>query len=183
MKRTIFLDRDGVLNRQLGPRQYVSAPSQVVFVPGVIEGLQRLRAAGFQIAVLTNQMGIGLGLVSREAVDAVHKWMAERLAERGIIIRGWFLCPHLESDGCDCRKPGPGLVHQAAAALGVSVATVWTIGDSPRDVLMGRNAGCPNNILLTNGYVPRPEELAAVADTLQFPDFPSAAAHILEHAS
>lgn len=179
MEKVLFLDRDGVINVQLGPRQYVSDPSQVTFVSGVIPGLQTLVAAGYQCAVLTNQMGIGLGVVTADAVDAVHRWMEGRLREQGILIRGWFVCPHLDTDQCRCRKPAPGLIEQAAAHFGIDPTVAWTLGDSPRDILMARNAGCTKNILLTNGYVPKPEELAAVADTPRFPDFPSAAAYIL----
>jgi len=164
-RTTIVLDRDGVINRKLGPRQYVSRPEQFEYVPGAVAALRRLTDCGFRLVVATVQMGIGLGLVGRDEVDAVHDWLVSDLAVSGVRIDRIYVCPHLDSDGCDCRKPQAGLLLRAAADLGFSPQDCWNVGDSPRDILMGLNAGCKNNLLVRSGYRPRPEELAAIAGT------------------
>lgn len=178
--RLAILDRDGLLNRKLSPRQYVSSWDMFEWVPGAKDGLRKLSEAGFVFAVATVQMGIGLGIVSEEAVRAVHDRMVAELAEEGIPVAGVYVCPHLDSDGCDCRKPKPGLALRAAKDLGYDPTLCWNLGDSPRDVLMGMNAGCARNLLVRSGYAPRPEELAAIAGIPEVADMVEAADFMLK---
>ena len=161
-KKIVVLDRDGVINQKPGPRQYLRSPSEIRYLPGVRDSLARLAERGYAFVVCTVQMGIGLSLVREEEVRSVNEAIEGDLRSRGITILGWYVCPHREEEGCVCRKPKPGLLLAAAREHDFDPAEAWNIGDSPRDILMGRNAGCTRNILLQNGYAARQEELAAV---------------------
>lgn len=177
----LVLDRDGLINKKLGYREYLSSPAQVEYLPGVKEGMQRLAQAGFCFVVATVQMGIALGKVTRAQVDSVNQWITNDLARDGVRVLGWFVCPHTDEDGCACRKPKPGLLVEAARALRFSPEECWNVGDSPRDILMGVNAGCSRNIMVESGYAPRPEEYAAIDGTPLVKTFADAVTYILEH--
>lgn len=136
--RTVFLDRDGTLHREV---DFVTRPSQLEVLPGVVAALHRLHDAGYRIVVVTNQSGIARGLFSERDLARVHEVLHERLDRLPL---AYLHCPH-HPDGehgygfaCDCRKPAPGLLHQARLLLGVDFAGGALIGDSARDVLMGR---------------------------------------------
>lgn len=155
-RAAVFLDRDGTLNREIG---FVAAPGQVVVLPGVREALQRLRAAGLQLAVVTNQSGIARGLYRERDLAAVHRRLHEEL---GGVVSAWLHCPHHpEATGpyggaCSCRKPLPGLLHQARELLGVSFAGSFVVGDSARDVLMARDLPL-RSVYVHSGHPPARE--------------------------
>jgi histidinol-phosphate phosphatase family protein len=148
----VLLDRDGTLVEDV---PYNGDPGQVRLLPGVRTALARLRAAGVPTAVVSNQSGIGRGLVSREQVDAVNRRVEELLGPLG----PWLLCPHRPDDRCHCRKPLPGLVEQAAAALAVDPRDCVVIGDVGADVEAARAAGARSVLVPTP--VTRPDEVAA----------------------
>jgi len=135
-----ILDRDGVLNREQASG-WLSSPTQWVWEEGSLEALQRLAAAGVRISVVSNQSGIGRGIVAREDVEALHQWLVTELAARGVELVGIFICPHAPDEGCDCRKPLPGLVREAIECSGVPAAGSVLIGDDKRDLDAGRAAG------------------------------------------
>ena len=146
-----FLDRDGTLVRDVG---YARAPEQLELLPGVREGLARLRAAGFVLVVATNQSGIGRGLLDESAYAKQVARLDELL---GVASRpdAHYFCPHhpTEAQGryrvdCECRKPKPGLFLRAIAELGVDPARSIAIGDSARDVEAARAAGVTNVVQL-----------------------------------
>lgn len=112
-------------------------PELVAPAPSARPLLDRLRAAGLPLAVVSNQSGIGRGLVTREAVDAVNRRVEELLGP----FEGFFICPHAPQDGCECRKPRPKLILDAARALGVDPACCVVVGDRASDVEAARNAG------------------------------------------
>jgi histidinol-phosphate phosphatase family protein len=116
---------------------YNGDPELVRPFPGAREALERLRAAGVPLAVVSNQSGIARGLVTREQVDAVNRRVEELLGPIG----PWFLCPHDPAAGCACRKPRPGLVLRAAESLGVRPAECALIGDIGSDVQAAQAAG------------------------------------------
>lgn len=112
-------------------------PQQVQPFPGVREALDRLRAAGLPVAVVSNQSGVGRGYITMEQVDAVNARVEELLGP----FAGFFVCPHAPEDACECRKPKPKLIHDAARALGVESACCVYVGDRQSDVEAAINAG------------------------------------------
>jgi histidinol-phosphate phosphatase family protein len=123
----ILLDRDGTLVVDV---PHNGDPSKVEPMPGAREALDRVRAAGVPMAVVSNQSGVGRSLVSMEDVEAVQRRIEELVGPIGPM----FVCPHLPAEGCDCRKPMPGLVRRAADALAVPSARCALIGDIGADV-------------------------------------------------
>lgn len=168
-RAAVFLDRDGVLNRAEVRDGVPRAPATVdelEILPGVPEALARLRAAGFALVVVTNQPDVSRGQVPREAVEAIHRRMAETLPLDAI-----HACFHDDPDGCACRKPRPGMLVEAARARGLDLARSFMVGDRWRDIEAGIAAGC-RTIFVDHGYVERRPErfdfragsLAAAAD-------------------
>jgi D-glycero-D-manno-heptose 1,7-bisphosphate phosphatase len=158
--RAILFDRDGTLVRDV---PHNGDPVQVELVPGAAKALRRVRRAGLLTGVVTNQSGIGLGLLTREQVDAVCARLDELAGPLGPVL----ICPHVPDEGCACRKPAPGLVLSAAAALGVRPEECAVIGDIGADVGAARAAGARPVLVPTP--VTLPEEVAAapeVADDL-----------------
>jgi histidinol-phosphate phosphatase family protein len=149
----VFFDRDGTLVRDV---PYNGDPSKVAPMPGAKRSLDRLRAARVPIAVTTNQSGVARGLITVEQVDAVNAEVARLLGP----FDGWATCLHQESDGCDCRKPRPGLLHAAAERLGVPVSCCVLIGDVGSDVGAARAAGA-HAILVPTAHTRAAEVLDA----------------------
>ena len=153
--RAVLLDRDGTLVVDV---PYNGNPDRVRPVPRAREALDRLRRAGIALAVVSNQSGVARGVLRLEQVHAVNQRVEEILGPLGL----WFVCPHGPDDGCGCRKPAPGLVVQAAAALGVSPAECAVIGDTGADVDAARAAGA--RAVLVPTPVTRREEVAAAPE-------------------
>ena len=151
----VLLDRDGTLVVDV---PYNGDPERVVAMPGAREALDRLRAEGVPLAVVSNQSGVARGLLSLEHVEAVNRRVEELLGPLG----PWVVCPHGPDDGCACRKPQAGLVVQAAAALGVDPARCALIGDIGSDVEAARAAGARGVLVPTPST--RPEEVAAAPE-------------------
>lgn len=151
----VLLDRDGTLIVDV---PYNGDPRRVEPVPGAREALVRLRAAGIRTAVVSNQSGIGRGLVSAHAVAAVNRRVEELLGPVG----PWIVCPHAPSEGCDCRKPLPGLVYRAAETLGVRPDRCALVGDVGADVEAAAAAGV-RGVLVPTAKT-RPEEVAAAPE-------------------
>jgi histidinol-phosphate phosphatase family protein len=148
----VLFDRDGTLVKDV---PYNGDPARVELVHGAREALARLRAAGVPAAVVSNQSGIARGLISEAQVSAVNARVEELL---GRTVGPWVWCPHGPEDGCDCRKPAPGLIHRAAAALGVDPADCVVIGDIGADVQAARAAGARGILVPTPAT--RAEEVA-----------------------
>ncbi|MCX6357344.1 MAG: D-glycero-beta-D-manno-heptose 1,7-bisphosphate 7-phosphatase [Candidatus Aureabacteria bacterium] len=147
MKRTaVFLDRDGTINIDPG---YLGDPDRFQFLPGVIEALKRLRAAGHLIFVVSNQSGIARGFFDREALDRIHDRMSAALEAEGVTLDGVYYCPHHPDEGCACRKPSPAMVLEAARRYKVDLEASFFIGDRASDIQTGRNAGCRTVLVLT----------------------------------
>ncbi|HEX8080266.1 MAG TPA: HAD-IIIA family hydrolase [Jatrophihabitans sp.] len=148
----VLLDRDGTLVRDV---PYNGDPAAVSPMPGARRALDRLRAAGIPVAVITNQSGIGRGLLSAAQVEAVNARIEALLGP----FDGWFVCPHTDEAGCGCRKPAPGLIRQAAAELGVSAGNCVVIGDIGSDIGSAAAAGAASILVPTEQT--RREEVAA----------------------
>jgi D-sedoheptulose 7-phosphate isomerase len=139
--RHVILDRDGVLNREAPGGGWVTRPEDWVWEAGALEALSSLAGAGIRVSVATNQSGIGRGEVSADAVDEVHRRMEREADAAGGRIDAIFQCSHGPDDGCDCRKPAPGLIHAAVEAAGVPPAETIVVGDDVRDLRAARAAG------------------------------------------
>jgi histidinol-phosphate phosphatase family protein len=138
-RHAVFLDRDGTIIEDPG---YLSRPEQVKLLPGAAEGLRVLHEAGFLLVVVSNQSGIGRGILTADEAARVHERLVRDLAHAGVRLDDSRYCPHAPEDGCSCRKPAPGLILDAAAALGVDPTHGFMVGNSASDVAAGRNAGC-----------------------------------------
>jgi histidinol-phosphate phosphatase family protein len=135
----LFLDRDGTLIEDVG---YPRDPRRVRLLPAAAKALARLAAAGFALVIVSNQAGVGRGLVSRAEAEAVHAEVLRRFAAAGVSFDGAYYCYHAPDDGCGCRKPAPGLLLRAAAELGLDPGRSFMVGDKPIDLAAGAAAGC-----------------------------------------
>jgi len=148
MNKAVFLDRDGVLNRSLVRDGKPYAPTRIEdfeINPEIVQ-LQRLRDAGYLLIVVTNQPDIANGLVTRAFIDQLHTMLNATVAFDEIIV-----CPHSNHEGCDCRKPKPGMLFQARDRHGITMAHSFMVGDRWRDVLAGQAAGC-KTVFIDGGY-------------------------------
>lgn len=169
---TVFLDRDGTLNREVG---FVTQPARIELLPGVHEALQRLADHGHRLVVVTNQSGIARGLYDERTLARIHARMHDELGE---LVSAWLHCPHLPDGAhgygydCACRKPGAGLLHQARELLGLDFAGGALIGDSARDLLMAN--GLPLRTVLVHSGKPADEERAKLRAAGFCPDHEAA---------
>lgn len=167
--RHVILDRDGVLNVERSDGGYIEDWSQWRWIPGALEGLGMLGAAGVHLSVATNQAGIGRGLIAREALDAIHRRMLDEAAQAGSVIQQVFACPHAPDDGCDCRKPAPGLLLRAIEAAGIPASATVVVGDDLRDLEAAGAAGVAA-VLVRTGKGRFTEAAAARAGVPVFDD-------------
>jgi D-glycero-D-manno-heptose 1,7-bisphosphate phosphatase len=161
MRRAVFLDRDGVINRAVvrdGKPYPPDSLAALEILPGVAEALERLRAAGFLNVVVTNQPDVATGKQRREVVDAMHALLRERLALDAVKA-----CFHSGAEGCACRKPRPGMLLEAARELGIELAASYMIGDRWRDVGAGQAAGCRTCYFVDLQYAEKRPEKPYVA--------------------
>ena len=148
-RKFVFLDRDGVINRD--SPDYIKNWSEFHFLPGSLEALALLKKHGYCVVVITNQSIIGRKMVEPHVLEDTHNNMRRVTAESGGEIRDIFFCPHTPDDHCQCRKPKPGLLFQARDAFGLDLADHAMIGDSAKDILAARAAGCGLAVLVGTG--------------------------------
>jgi histidinol-phosphate phosphatase family protein len=147
-RKAIFLDRDGTINEDPG---YLRNPDELKLLPGVGEALAMLKKTGYQLIVISNQSGVGRGLIEKQALPRIHQRLDALLSPRGVLIDHYELCVHRPEDGCDCRKPKPKLIQDAAAKLNIDLSQSYMIGDKISDVNSGRLAGCRGVALVRTG--------------------------------
>jgi D-glycero-D-manno-heptose 1,7-bisphosphate phosphatase len=154
-RKAVFLDRDGTINEDVG---YPSEYSQVRIYPAGFEAVRRLNLAGLVAIVITNQSGIGRGLITEEGLEDIHKRMHAAFVEKQARLDGIYYCPHYERssipryrEDCSCRKPNPGLALQAAADFDLNLKRSYMVGDKVEDILFGRNIRATPVLVLT-GY-------------------------------
>jgi histidinol-phosphate phosphatase family protein len=164
----VLFDRDGTLVVDV---PYNGEPDNVQPMPGARAALDRLRSAGVSVAVVSNQSGVARGLISAEQVEAVNRRIEELLGP----FEAWVVCPHGPDDGCDCRKPAPGLVREAARRLGVDAKDCALVGDIGSDVEAAHAAGA--RAVLVPTPVTRAEEVARAPEVA--PDLATAVDRLL----
>ncbi|MFC1508393.1 D-glycero-alpha-D-manno-heptose-1,7-bisphosphate 7-phosphatase [Candidatus Omnitrophota bacterium] len=147
-RRFVFLDRDGVINVELG--EYTIYIEQLQWAEGSLAGIKKLNDAGFKIIVITNQACISKGLQTEEGLAKLHNHMKAHIEQAGGSILAFYHCPHQTPDNCFCRKPQPGMLVKAAEDYGINLPETFFIGDSRRDMEAGRRAGT-RTILIDNG--------------------------------
>jgi len=143
----VFLDRDGVINENRD--DYVKGWEEIRFLPGVFQALARLAATPFRIGLVTNQSAIGRGILTTEQVEEINRRLVEEIEAHGGRIDGVYYCPHRPDDGCDCRKPRPGLLLRAARELDLELDRSYLIGDAASDVEAAMAAGCRPILVLS----------------------------------
>ncbi len=155
MKRAVFLDRDGTVIEEVG---YLNRLDRVTFFPWSVDAIRVLNEAGLLVVVVTNQAGVARGYFDEALVRDTHALIDRRLAAGRARVDAYYYCPHhpqgvVESlrQACECRKPKPGMIHQAARDLGIDVAGSFVVGDRWLDVEMGRAAGT-QAVLVRTGY-------------------------------
>jgi len=139
LRPAVFLDRDGTLIEDKG---FLGDPAGVELLPTVVDALRLLAANDYATIVISNQSGIARGLLDEVKVRSVNAEIVRRLDGDGLAIDGWYWCPHYD-DGCDCRKPEPGLVHRALREHALTLTGAAMIGDRGSDVELGRRVGIP----------------------------------------
>lgn len=145
-QKTIFLDRDGVINKCASRHCYISQWKDFEFLPGAIEGIRSLNKAGYLILLISNQRGIARGLYTLNEVERLHQKMCEQLTINGAHIDGIYVCPHDDGE-CNCRKPDIGLFHQAEKEWMIDKERSWCIGDFKSDIEAGIRYGISNILI------------------------------------
>jgi D-glycero-D-manno-heptose 1,7-bisphosphate phosphatase len=168
--RTVFLDRDGVLNQKMPEGRYVTSPSEFHPLPGVHEAIARLNRAALRVLVVSNQRGIALGLYLPADVDTIHASFQRELEAHGAHVDAFYFCPHDKKE-CNCRKPLPGLYEQAQADFPeIAAHSSVMIGDSWSDIEFGRRLGMLTVFLDGDPALQKPgAEAARDAADLHFP--------------
>jgi heptosyltransferase II len=179
---TVFLDRDGTLNRDTG---YIKAPDELTLLPGVGAALARLKQAGARLVVVTNQSGLGRGYFGGKDLEAIHAKLRMLLAGELVTLDGIYFCPHHPDDRCNCRKPAPGMIYRAVAELRIDLDRAYVIGDSARDIELAKQVGARGLLVLTGPS--GKETLADLTRRQLMPDYvaealPQAVEWILAHA-
>ncbi|HEY9035840.1 MAG TPA: D-glycero-beta-D-manno-heptose 1,7-bisphosphate 7-phosphatase [Pseudomonadales bacterium] len=165
----VILDRDGVINED--SPDYIKSAEEFVFIPGSVAAIAQLRNAGFTVAVATNQSGLGRGLFDLDDLEAMHEKLHDAVHAAHGAIAGIFYCPHTPDDGCDCRKPKPGLLDAINAELGMPLQGAWLIGDSLRDLEAGVARGCKPLLVRTGKGAATEKKLSAHAALSTIPVF------------
>ena len=161
-QRAVFLDRDGVINRAIvrnGKPYPPSSPEELELLPGVLEALRQLRAAGFRLIVVTNQPDVARGKQIRSVVEQMNEWIGSQLP-----LDDFRVCYHDDKDECPCRKPAPGLLVETARETQIDLASSFMVGDRWQDIEAGRRAGC-RTVFIDYGYAERQPDQAHVRVT------------------
>ena len=163
----VLLDRDGVISQQTA---FVNEPGDLELIDGAAEAIARLNRAGWPVAIITNQGGIGMGYLSEEMLQTIHERLHLLLDEAGAHVDAIYYCPHMASAkletyqiDCPCRKPGTGMLEQARDELGIDLSKSVVVGDSSTDILAGISAGC-STILVETGFGGKDGKAAAEPD-------------------
>ena len=157
LNRVVFIDRDGTINYD--SPDYIKSRSEFKFIPGSIEAIRLLGLNGFTSIVITNQAALARKLISLDELEHIHAMMETAIISGGGKITDIFFCPHLPNDGCECRKPAPGMLLQAQRKYNIDLTRSIMVGDNAKDIECARNAGCGKAVLVNTGYNDDAEDL------------------------
>lgn len=176
--RLVILDRDGVINHDSD--DFIKSPDEFNTIDGSVEAIAGLSGAGFTVAIATNQSGIARKLFDVPALDAIHNKLRAQVREAGGDIGRIVYCPHHPDDLCDCRKPAPGLIMQLSRQYDIPVNGVPVVGDSERDILAAKAAGCRPMLVLTGNGADTAALFASRDEAIEsYPDLLAAAKQII----
>jgi len=147
--KTVFLDRDGVINKEVG---YLHKIQDFEFIDGVFEACLYFQSLNYQIIIVTNQSGIGRGYYDEDTFHVVNNWMLNQFKDQGVNILDVFFCPHAPEANCNCRKPKPGMFNQANDKYSIDTKKSWMIGDKEADIQAANSAGIQNTVLVKSGH-------------------------------
>jgi D-glycero-D-manno-heptose 1,7-bisphosphate phosphatase len=140
MNKAIFLDRDGVINKER--KDYVKTIDELEIFENISWCIQQLKKNNYLVIVITNQSVINRGLINTKKIDEIHAEIQRYLTKFNTKIDAFYFCPHRPDENCFCRKPNPGLILQASNDFNIDLKSSWMIGDNESDMLSGQNAGC-----------------------------------------
>ena len=148
--KTIFLDRDGVINKEVG---YLHKIENFKFINGVFSSCAHFQRLGYKIIIISNQSGISRGYFNENEYQALTSWMLKQFKKNDIIILDVYHCPHGPKSTCSCRKPKPGMLEKANRTHNIDFNNSWLIGDKETDIQAAYAAGIENTILVRSGHL------------------------------
>jgi D-glycero-D-manno-heptose 1,7-bisphosphate phosphatase len=163
--KAVFLDRDGVINDHV---RYVNTPADLILFPGVGQAIRKLNDAGFNVFVVTNQGGVGLGFMKEENLRAIHEKMEQELKSDGAILDEIAYCPHKPKEGCACRKPEPKMILDLAAKYDVDVKRSYMVGDRDTDVFAGQKAGAKTIFIGNEAFAPATHSAPTLVEAVEW---------------
>jgi histidinol-phosphate phosphatase family protein len=164
--KAVFLDRDGTINMGVPTYERVDSVDKVKLLPNVVEALKLLATLDYKVFFITNQAGVAEGLITLEQFNEINNKVLEYVAPSGIKIEKTYLCPHAESDNCECRKPKPKLLLDAAKEYDIDLSKSWMLGDRSPDVMTGVNAGTKTILVKSGVQTVESEHATFTAPTL-----------------
>jgi len=147
--KVVFLDRDGVINKYPGDKLYVTSLKRFRFLPGAKDAIAKLYKNGFSVFVASNQAGVGRGIYSQKTLDAITLKMIKEVEKSKGRFTGIYYCIHPKELKCSCRKPAPGMLKKCAREFGFKLKKAYFVGDTIRDVITAKRAGCKSILVLS----------------------------------
>jgi len=151
LKKAIFLDRDGVINYD--SPEYIKNIDEVRLIPDIVTNLKKIRDYGFKLFIVSNQSAVGRGIISQLELEQINSFIISTLEKENCKIDGLYFCPHSPDENCQCRKPSPNMIFQAAKQHQIDLINSWMIGDKTSDMEAGKNAGCKTYQIKTNSSI------------------------------
>lgn len=149
VRKAVFFDRDGIINKKAPPHNYVKSWEEFEFLPQVFSTLKAVKDKGYLIFIISNQAGVARGFLSLDDLGKIHRRMEEEFKKQDIEIARVYFCPHGYHEGCECRKPKPGMLWEAAKDFGLDLKNSYLVGDSKEDIEAGKSVGCRTTLSLT----------------------------------
>jgi D-glycero-D-manno-heptose 1,7-bisphosphate phosphatase len=165
--RAIFFDRDGTVSVGVPTYERVDSLDKAMLLPTTLDGLKKFAKLDFLFFFVTNQAGLAEGLINNENFNAINDKILGLISPSGIKVQETYVCPHGENDHCDCRKPSPKLLLQAAEKYNIELSKSWMIGDRSTDIQTGINAGTKTILVQTGTVMADPEATFVATDLLE----------------